>query len=155
MLLTSRKWRKDSEQLMIKIKEEGEQIIEDAEYGKDYIKWKKGEKERREFFRIEGLVKQKEAISESLPKLSLPIFLSSSSSSSSSLSSSSSSSSSPKLTQVNVMKDRLGGHYDPIRDPRLFSENIARRKRLDGEKKIDGGNKKKKIKLEKKLLKRE
>ena len=35
-----------SQQLMIKIKEEvGEQIIEDAEYGKYYIKWKKGEKE--------------------------------------------------------------------------------------------------------------
>jgi hypothetical protein len=49
-----------SEQLMIKIKEEvGEQIIEDVEYGKDYIKWKKGEKERRELFRIEELIKQK------------------------------------------------------------------------------------------------
>jgi hypothetical protein len=65
-----------SKQLMIKIKEEvGEQIIEDAEYGKDYIKWKKGEKERREFFMIEELIKQKETISELLPKLSLPILL--------------------------------------------------------------------------------
>jgi hypothetical protein len=26
------------------------------------------------------------------------------------------------------MKDRLGSHYDPIKDPTLFPENIARRK---------------------------
>jgi hypothetical protein len=26
------------------------------------------------------------------------------------------------------MKDRLGSHYDPIKDPRLFPENIIRRK---------------------------
>jgi hypothetical protein len=94
-----------NEQLMVKIREEvGEQIIEDAEYGKSYIKWKREEEEKRKFCRIEELIKQKGIISESSPIL-LP----------SSSSSSSSTSSSPKLTQVNVMKDRLGGHYDPIR----------------------------------------
>jgi hypothetical protein len=37
---------------LVKIREEvGEQITEDAPYGKDYIKWRKGDKGRRIKFR--------------------------------------------------------------------------------------------------------
>jgi hypothetical protein len=49
------------------------------------------------------------------------------------------------------MKDRLGSHYDPIKDPRLFPENIARRKMARWREKRNEGNKKRKIKLEKKF----
>jgi hypothetical protein len=53
-----------NEQLMIKIREEvGEQIIEDADYGKDYIRRRKKEEKKRKSFRIKELIKKKEIIS--------------------------------------------------------------------------------------------
>jgi hypothetical protein len=131
-----------SEQLLVKIREEvGKQIIEDAPYGKDYIKWRRGEEKRREKFRMEELLKRKETSSSSSNSFSpIPLPSFSFTSISSFTSSSSSFSSSSDLTQVGVMKDRLGIHYDPIKDPRLFPENIARR--------MEGKRKTKKAKVE-------
>jgi hypothetical protein len=81
-----------TEQLLVKIREDvGEQIIEDVEYRRDYIKWKEGEEKKREKVKIEKLLKRKETSSTSLSNSSLPIpspsfsFLSTSLSTSSSL----------------------------------------------------------------------
>jgi hypothetical protein len=57
-----------------KIREEvGEQIIEDALYGKDYIKWRKGEEQRREKDWERELLKQKRTSTSSSSDLSSPI----------------------------------------------------------------------------------
>jgi hypothetical protein len=55
-----------NKQLLVKIKEEvREQIFENDEYGRDYIKWRKGEEKRREMIRLEELLKRKESSSTS------------------------------------------------------------------------------------------
>jgi DNA-directed RNA polymerase specialized sigma24 family protein len=51
------------------------------------------------------------------------------------------------------MKERLGGNYDPIRDPRLFPENIARRKMVRWREKDKRRKQKEKDKMREKTFK--
>jgi hypothetical protein len=52
------------------------------------------------------------------------------------------------------MENRLGGHYHPIRDPRLFPENIARRKMARWREKDRRRKQKEKDKIREKAFKK-
>jgi hypothetical protein len=115
----------------------------------DYIKWRKGEEQRRRKDRERELLKQKETSSSSSSESCLAVPLSSFSFSfpSSSLSSFA------DLTQTGIMNDRFCYHYDPIKDQRLFSENIVRRKFVRWKEKQSEESKKRRRKLKGYILK--